>query len=229
MALVLFISPHPDDECLSMGMGIANHIWNGHDVYLALLSHGEGSGAIDNINGGEFCGWHDRYHDTVEEGYKPISIHEFGDARVNEFKYSAYCLGVRPENISIYDYYDGSITKEDVKSVIRDFLKLHKGAYIKTTSYLDIHEDHRASGDALLELYNNKEVDDARFYLSPQLWNPDFGDDERNPECTAFHGASIAVYKRWNPMAGIYGIGYHSVSELFDIVSRDLKSVYHMP
>lgn len=229
MGKILYISPHPDDECLSMGMSIANHIWSGYDVYVALMTHGGSSGAKDTINGIYYCSWHDRYHASFEEGYYDISIDEFSDSRVEEFKFAAACLGVKPGNILIYDYKDGSLTKDDVKKVITEFLHENSGAFIKTTSYLDIHPDHKACGDALLELYKSGEVQDARFYVSPVQWDNTPGYFESNPSCNIFLEAGLSVYKRWNPSHKLYGIGYHSVSSIFDTVTNGLKSKYHVP
>lgn len=229
MAKILFISPHPDDESLSMGMGIANHVLNGHDVYIALLTHGSSSGAIDYINGSVFCGWHNRYHNPTDENYNPLTIEDFANIRVNEFKYSSACLGVKPENILIYNYIDGNLTKDNVKNVIEDFITKNQNAFIKTTSYSDIHPDHSACGQGLLELYNAGVVNDARFYISPAQWDSTPGYFEENSECKAFHQASATVYKRWNPCCELDAVGYHSVPSLFDTVLTNLKSKYHDP
>lgn len=229
MIKALFISPHPDDECLSMGMGIQNHIWYGYDVYIALLTHGGGSDAINIINGSGYCDWHKFYHNPQLENYSLLSNEQFQNERINEFKYSSACLGVKPQNILIYDYRDGNVSKDMVKKVIRDFLTRYPGALIKAPSYLDIHHDHSACGYALLELYNSREVMDARFYVSPGQWDNTPGAYEENMNCTTFLRASIAVYKRWNPGKSMYGIGYHSVQPLFDIVSAGMKSKYHSP
>lgn len=229
MAKILFISPHPDDESLSMGISIANHVWNGHEVYIALLTRGSSSSAINIINGSVYCSWHKRYHDPEKEGYRALSVQEFSDARVNEFKYSAACLGVKQENIMIYDLMDGSLTKDDVKEIIRDFISLYPDLRIKTTSYLDIHPDHSACGNGLLELYNEGRVTDARFYVSPGQWSNTPGSFESNPECSVFLRASLSAYKRWNPKCLLYGIGYHSVPSTFDNVYSSLKSKYHEP
>lgn len=229
MAVVLFISPHPDDESLSMGMGIANHLWYGHDVHLTLLSWGSESSARDVINGSVYCSWHKVNHNPGPEGYSPLDVGQFSNARINEFRYSAACLGVKPENISIYNYSDGGITKDDVKSTISSFLSGHPGATIKTPSYYDKHPDHSVCGYALLDMYKSGEVIDARFYVSPTQWPDTPGHYESNPNCTIFHKASLEVYKRWNPSHGMYGIGYHSVPSIFDTVSAGLKSKYHTP
>jgi LmbE family N-acetylglucosaminyl deacetylase len=149
-----------------MGMGIANHIWNGHNVYAALLTVGNGSSAIEYLNGNIYCPWHKAYHKPQAEGYSPLSIQEFSDARINEFRYSAACLGVKPENTRVFGFHDGEISIDAVKGIIMGFVSRHPGAAIKTTSYYDIHPDHSACGQALIELYNDGKVGDARFYKS---------------------------------------------------------------
>lgn len=229
MAVALFISPHPDDESLSMGMGIANHIWYGNEVYLMLLCRGNGSDAIDVINGKIYCGWHNRYHSPTSEGYSPLDIDQFSNARLQEFRYSAACLGVKPENLIIYKYSDGEIKRDIVKERIKEFLSSHPYAAVKTPSVHDIHPDHAECGYALLDMYNSGDIKDARFYISPAQWSDIPGNYEYNQNCRIFHQASLGVYKRWNPAYGIFGIGYHSVSSLFDNVSATLRSKYQTP
>jgi LmbE family N-acetylglucosaminyl deacetylase len=226
---VLFFIPHPDDEVLSMGMGIANQVWQGYNVYVIMLSHGEAVGVLEDINGDVFCRWHNMYHSPQKSGYPRLTTKDLADARVREYQYAVACLGVKPENTLIYDLPDGKMNKEDIKEIMRYQLKEHPGAAVRSTSYLDGHLDHRANGNALLDLYNSGEVKDARFYLSPALWNGKFGTIEANAQLTDMHKASLAVYKRWNPSSQIYGIGYHSIISLFDTVSSKLTSTYHGP
>jgi len=43
MAVILFISAHQDDETLSMGAGIINHVVAGHEVYSGCVTDGSAS------------------------------------------------------------------------------------------------------------------------------------------------------------------------------------------
>ncbi|WP_346938677.1 PIG-L family deacetylase [uncultured Clostridium sp.] len=50
MAVILFISAHQDDETLSMGAAIINHVAVGHRVYSGCVTDGSGSG-VRGTNG----------------------------------------------------------------------------------------------------------------------------------------------------------------------------------
>ena len=134
----IFYSPHADDEVLSMGAGILHHLALDDEVIVVLLSEGKASKAFDLVN------------DKLEnEGRMPITIEEFGQARVKEFKNSVAALGVSDDNIFIYNLEDGKITSEEVASIIHEFEEKYPNALHHVMSYDDPHRDHAASGKAL--------------------------------------------------------------------------------
>lgn len=239
MAKVGFFVGHQDDELLTMGAGIANHIQNGHDVHVFVCTDGEGTGAINIINGSVYCQWHEKNHDPVAEGYASgsLSKEELGNFRDQEFYNSCQFLGVPHTNVHFQDVArkaDGSLTVADAKAIIRKGIADHGLERIKAHSDYDTHSDHANIGKALRELVDSGEVTDGRFYSKRSNWEScpkNLGTEK--PADTSYVVGAIGEYKKWNPKGettGIdsYAIGYHSVPDSFDALQNDPVSKYHV-
>src|SRR5687767_8913584 len=79
---VLFVVAHPDDETLAMGVSIAEHA--GENVHVLILTAGTGSSAINMINGTAYSAWCGCTHNPATEGYSPLTVEQFGQARQTE-------------------------------------------------------------------------------------------------------------------------------------------------
>ena len=226
----VFYVPHPDDETLSMGGAIVNHLFAGNDVYVVLLSHGRASDAYNVLCGRVACSWHKKNHDPSLEGYAPFDLQKFGLARVREFLAACECLGVSLANTEIYDFEDGQVTVEQVKQVIMKWETRFPGSKHKTMTYHDKNPDHANAGRALLELYNEGVVKDARFYIKHSQMAQVAGAYEayRRSYYPSIQAAA-EVYKTWKPAQGKLAIGYHSVKNDFDQLLHNPQSKFHRP
>ncbi|MCM3598585.1 PIG-L family deacetylase [Metabacillus idriensis] len=217
-AAAVYYSPHADDEALSMGGSMLASLEKGDQVAVVLLSKGKASGARDLVNS------------RLEKEAKPVlSVEEFGEARVKEFKKSAEALGVDPENIFIYDLPDGDIQKEAVSKIMEKMNKQFPNASHHAMSYKDPHRDHAASGMALKDLVEKGVISAGYFYLPIQEHQTiDFKDAFAVPDDLAEnYRKSLDSYKIWDPDNGFYAIGYMSVDSYFHSAEAILESKWH--
>jgi LmbE family N-acetylglucosaminyl deacetylase len=223
----IFYSPHPDDEVLSMGMAIAESIKNGDEVQVVLLTHGYDTNAINILNGEEYCKWHHKKHDPTKEGYKKFTKQDIGNARVKEFITSVEDLGVEKSNIHICNFDEDSVTAYEIKLVMLGFENQYPGAYHNTTSYYDAHPFHKKLGETLLSLYENRQVKNAEFYISPVQWSSVQGSLLTDSSLKNKVLKSLDDYKVWDPQKDDFGVGYHSYPEPFNSNLKQLSSKYH--
>lgn len=208
--VAVFYIPHQDDELLSFGVAILNHVEKGFDVKLVLYTDGEGSGLV---------------------GKMPLTKKQFGAARDKEFSLSTNFLRVNQRNITYLNMPDGKVTKGMMKNVIQRYEKMYPGARHKAYSYYDQHNDHKVAGQALNELYNAGKVSDARFYINYGRYNTPGQPEVKNPG-KYLHRLRLAAsaYNKNKPAWGYYGIGYKSAGKfLFDNVLKRPQSYYHLP
>jgi LmbE family N-acetylglucosaminyl deacetylase len=234
-----FLVPHPDDELLSMGSAIINHNFYGdNNVHLVLLTGGEQSNVFHIANGEKPCPVHGYIHSPSNEGYAPFDRQKFKEGKFENFKHVAYMLGVKPQNVHIYDFGDGDVTQEEVEGVIKDLSAKHPKNRWKSLSYHDNHPDHANSGKALLKLVDEGLVKDARFYAKKSmvesgLWSntttTTFKAERTNPDWEPYITAGIRAYSDWNPKKGYYHAGKASVSNSFIYLEKDMTNYYHFP
>lgn len=239
-----FLVPHPDDELLSMGTSIISHNFhsgnngNTNIVHLVLLTGGEHSASYEEVNGDRTCSIHGHKHDPVEEGYAPFDREKFKEGKVKNFRHVAAMLGITPERQHIYDLGDGDVTVDEVKRIITDLSEKYPRNKFKSMSYHDNHPDHANSGKALIELYNEGLVTDARFYAKNSLVHSGEWDELTDtriypapyePKWDAYLKAAMRSYEDWNPRKGYYHAGYVSVEDSFEILENDPRTWYHLP
>lgn len=205
----IYYIPHQDDELLSMGVSITNHLAIGSEVHLVLYTNGTGSYLRTQMG---------------------MSAEAFQTARNKEFIISALSLGVDPNNIHFENYQDGAVTVEQTRKMILKYEAAYPGARHKAYSYHDKHNDHAAGGKALNELYNEGKVKDARFYINYGRY-----DTPGIVEGSTAGGAekvkmAAAAYNINNAAAGLYGIGYRSAGEeMFINATTNIINRYHKP
>ena len=231
---LIFYSPHQDDETLFAGVSIMNHLADGYDVHVVLVTDGKASGARNKLNGTSYCNWHKRYHKPSNENYgagEYVSETEFRNARDSEITASLKKLGVKDANFHIPStrYNDGGLTVSQAKSVVRSYATQYPEARHMSMTYSDVHPDHAACGQALLELKDDGTIEDVRWIvkLEEQSFTPGVYENIRTVDKPKLLKA-IAEYKTWNPSSNRYGVGYHSVPALFDILEKEMKSKYHL-
>ncbi|MBZ5749083.1 PIG-L deacetylase family protein [Metabacillus rhizolycopersici] len=214
----IFYSPHADDEVLSLGPSILHHRERGDRVVVVLLSEGKASGAFHKVN-----------EKLEEKGLPTITRDEFGASRVSEFKKSVEALGVKPDDVFVYQLPDGDIQKEDVKKIMKEMNERYPSATNHALSYLDPHHDHAASGYALKELMEEEKNISGLFYIPVQEHkNIDSEGSYKVPErYKEGFTNSLNTYKIWNPDNGFYAIGNTSVLPYFNTAEVFMESRWH--
>lgn len=214
----IYYIPHPDDDILSFGPSIIQDIESGNEVNLVLLTQGRASRAIHAVN------------ERLEaEGYLPLTVEQFGQARVQEFIHSMISIGVTEEQIHILDFPDGSLTMENVTSVIEQFQDSTREEVHHTFTDLDPHHDHSITGVALRE-YKKKAPIDVRFYIPIQ----EHGQLEhlkavelKTARSKKLLQQGLDAYGIWSPEKGFYAIGQSSVPEYFIRAREAQTSKWH--
>jgi hypothetical protein len=242
---VIFYVPHPDDESLNMGITIAEHVAAGHPTHVVLMTHGRVTAALDAINGVTYSGYWKVYHNPATEGYEPLTKDTLAQARINEFHHACGQLGVPVENRHI-EYLDDpatgeTITYDEAIAVIEKYIELYPDADHYSLSYHDIHTDHAAVGQALLDLYNCGWIQYyVRFIISMATRNdyeargvPIPGGGWKDvPTDSVIRQKVINAcrcYAAWAPSIGAYAVGYHSVYSQFDKFTADPFHYLHLP
>lgn len=205
---VVFYIPHQDDETLTFGTAIMNHVMGGHNVHVVLLTDGSASGVRTDLGMTEL---------------------EFTEARNREFEKALNIYGVKPENIDYRNIKDGTLTVAKTDAIIREYEAKYPLAKHKAFSWTDAHVDHKNSGQALKNLLTAGILTDARFYVR-RGDNPvglTLTTEAYNALHLPFYLAVSASYKLINDRLGFYGIGYKSVPTSFDSFEEQPLSRYH--
>lgn len=242
---VVFFAPHADDETLNMGITIAEHVAAGRDTHVVLMTHGRVTGVLDMLNGSAYSGYWKATHNPSFEGYSPLTKSDLEQARIREFHHACAQLGVSAANRHV-EYLDDpsstggeSITKAEAKAVIQNYIAAYPDADHFTLSYHDIHPDHAAVGQALLDLYNEgKIVNAARFiismatrmdYESRGATIPGWKDTPTNQTIVNRLTNACRCYAAWSPTVGSFAVGYHSVASQFDKLLQNPYHYIHLP
>ena len=238
MSTIIYYSPHQDDETLWMSVGITRDLYDGHDVHVVNYSTGEKSGARAIINGSTVCSWHGYRHNPVSEGYTDgdLSLTEFSAARNREFQQATTLLGVKCPNCHpISNIPEFTFTLSAVQQVMTSFSNKYPGALHKAQSYTDtLSTDHRMVGSGLLGLVNGASIPSANAFFFIRY--EDLGSIAGTtvspaPQSVEFYKrARDQVYKYFeptDPQRPSYGVGYHSVASIFDLIGNNPISKYH--
>lgn len=205
---VVFYIPHQDDEALTFGVGIMNHVASGHTVHVVLMTDGSASGVKSSLN---------------------LSDADFTAARNREFNYSLMIMGIKPQNITYESVKDGTLTVAQSETIIRKYETKYPNAKHKVYSYTDWHTDHKNSGQALKNLQNAGVVSDARYYV--RRGETPVGIALTTEQCQAYYKpfllAVSASYNIENPRLGLYAIGHKSVKQSFVEFETQPLSRYH--
>lgn len=229
----IFYTPHADDETLSMGLDIANHVEAGREVIIVLMTKGASKGMLDILNGVVHDNVAGYRHDPVREAYKHgvLTSLTAGQSRINEFigaagAYRLLTTGSQKVTVDVQNYDDGALTVDQAKTVMSRYDAMYPRASHKTMTYTDPHRDHKACGEALKSLRDEGALTDARWYVQNEnrgvtaaagvtFWTVS-PQSNRSDEAVR-HAAR--VYASWNPVVGSYGFGYRSVSASFDALT----------
>lgn len=235
----VYFVPHQDDETLSMSVDIIRHVAAGRETHIVLFTDGGDTGARYVINGyNENTGqpvtsnWWGSRHDPAVEGYTPLTWNDVYDARDKEFKSALGQLGIPPSNIHIVRTTNRTVA--GFKATFMQFInQFPAGTAYKTMSPVDTHEEHRRGAQALWELWRDGFVSDVRFWLSRlDIMNGSTQGQLTAATTTAEYKKieqATRAYRAWNPAAGSFAIGYHSVASQFEALLADPKFRYFKP
>jgi putative cell wall-binding protein len=210
---IIFYAPHSDDELLAEGAGIDYYLNKGFDVHVVLLTKGTASVVYNRLL----------------TQFPEMTLAEFGEARVAEFRDSLSRLEVKPDHIHVYDFPDSKLTSEDVMSVIMEFEQKYPGAEHRALSYNEANPDHRATGIALNNLYWSGMVKNARFYIAPYPENTSIKGFYVAPLNESKVKDAVYAYKLYDPESGRYAIGHQSVPDMFNAFEQEPISKVHLP
>ena len=143
---VVFFTPHQDDEVLSMGAAIRQHVLAGRQVWVVLLTDGGASAEC-----------------LTQYTTRAACVAE----RDKEFTAGVYSMGATP-TIRSDRMADLTLTSDYVKRVVEEYYNYgtgYKNASFKTTGEYDAHPDHVAAGQGLRAAVGPT---DKRFYVSPE-------------------------------------------------------------
>ncbi|GGO06387.1 PIG-L family deacetylase [Saccharibacillus kuerlensis] len=238
MAVNLFFIPHQDDEALTFGAGIRNHLNTGDECHVILYTDGSSSNVFRQLNGETKSSMHRKLLNPKAEGYTPLGRSDLIRCRNDEFLRSCEALGLPAQNVHVVqEMQDGTTTVEACEALIREFADRYHGARIKTFTDLGgNHRDHANMGRAALNLYQQEKIADLRLYIEPYNLRQAKKArrklevlkerPESNRESVV---ASLREYKKWDPQREQFAIGYHSVRKEIDAAIANPISYYHKP
>lgn len=217
---VVFYSQHQDDETIFAGSAIVDAIKavGSENVYIVLITDGDESGVFSG------------------DRYAKLSLVEKTTLRNNEFKAAVAKLGLLEENLIFLNQPEKAINEKIIKSLILDFENNSSSITHITHSYkYDVHTQHLKTGEFLYNLYKEGVIKDCRFFGRKELMPSgnkklieSIADntEEKNKVLKACY-----EYKLDNKDMIREGIGYKSVSSLFDaLTSNPLTPSYlHEP
>ena len=208
-APAVFLVPHADDETLTFGPAVEEHVAAGDHVVVVLVTDGRAS-AARRLTG--------------------LSVEEFSAARDREFLAACAALGVPEEQVFLAHCVDGALTADLAGHVVAQWTALLPAGRFRTTTWSDAHPDHAALGGAL-RAHAAAVTGDVRFYVKPDEWD---AARERPPlvvERTTGtrYLAACDEYARVDHAAGRYGIGQLSVPGPFALRRASPEVRWHGP
>ena len=221
--VVVVLSPHPDDETLSLGVWAANAAARGDRVIVVCLTDGRTTGAITSI--------------SRRLGH-PVTRDEIAAARERELRAAIERLGVARDDLYL-PHLDGDatvggtrLTVAEAYAVIEAFARRFPDATFGTMSYAaEHHPDHLDLGRALWLAERARVVRHAEFAVSRLWWAlPSPPVREVLPDTLEVRDRVLAAareYGVWDPAAGRYAVGYTSVDHQFTALLADPRSRVH--
>ena len=223
---VIFVAAHPDDETLAMAVPLAEHA--GQDVHVLILTSGGASAALGVVN------------DELPASYAPLTQAAFMAARENEAERAVAKLGCGYQTrLHFAHLEDGQVTTAKAKAEILALadelttgpVRLKGHSYI---SAVEPHADHRAVGNAIVELGTEQPARfaDRRFYVLPHAWGYTGAlpgkawDTPANADVTTRVHLAAGAYCLWAPPVS-YSIGCLSVPGMFATLNATPKALVH--
>ena len=142
----VFLTPHQDDETLSMGTPLEQAVATGRDVWLVEYTDGSRDAVCGGTDG--TC--------TSDDDWNGRTVASFVDARDREQEAAALALGVAADHVSRDPFRDGRARMPDQGAtaagtalVLARWHAAYPDAQFWAMSWVDTHPDHAAMGEAL--------------------------------------------------------------------------------
>jgi LmbE family N-acetylglucosaminyl deacetylase len=230
-ALVV-VSPHPDDETLSMGVLIADAERSGTRVILVEMTDGGSSGAYPEVLH-RWRAW------PGSSSRPPLTRQDLARARLAEMAAASRRVGVAPGDVVLAHTDapgsdDGArTTVAEARAVLGTLAAAYPDATFVTMSYTAERQlDHLDDGVALRELADSGAVRHAEWVVSRLWWQlptPAWAWQlPADPEVAARVRAAAAEYARWDPAHLRLAVGETSVADQFAQLEADPRDRVHL-
>lgn len=244
-APALFIGAHPDDIVIMAGVAFAEHLMAtpSQDISALTLTAGTASGILNVLNGAGISSWWGVQHNPAQEGYPPVTVAQFGDARVAENTAALRELGLGyPGMLAIHQdsLPDGAVTSAAAyTSILAVCDTIAPGAPVRLkphTWLVDNHPDHLAAGLAVKQLKVDfpARFSDVRYYVEQPYWTDsrlsqvsEGFDTPANAGITTRFVNAVRCFGAWQPASGAFAVGQHSVPGIFATLLATPKSMVH--
>ncbi|MFB9376845.1 PIG-L deacetylase family protein [Kineococcus gynurae] len=201
---VVVLHAHQDDETLTLGACLEAEADAGRTTITVLGTDGRNSGVRTQL------------------GLTPAKFSAARDA-----EYLAACAALAVDHVFYAGGLDGALSLEQARAQVSTWVARFPRARFKAQSWIDSHRDHRALGTALFEAWEaSGRTLDCRWYVKRDDW-------DRAPSGAWFQAggprvlAAAAEYRKEDPAAGRYGIGYRSVGRSFEELLADNRTLVH--
>jgi LmbE family N-acetylglucosaminyl deacetylase len=243
--VVIYFSPHADDEVLTFGIPILNDIRVGKKVYLVLMSSGSHSFARERLNGAydkesdhiKLAGkklkdnLYGVFHNPYKEHYKDgwLTREKFGEARIREFYLSAAAFGIPRSQVQVFHLVNDHFVYRKVRRIFELYAKQFPDATFKTMSIKDVHPDHAMCGRVLDDLLKEHVIKHGVHYISittDRIKKVKIPGSHKvylaNPADKKMFFKTMKAYNIWDPKHGYYAIGFHSTSIEFRLLRKQV-------
>lgn len=230
-ALVV-VSPHPDDETLSMGVLIADAERAGTRCILVEMTDGGSSGAYPEVLR-RWRAW------PGSSSRPPLTRAVLARARLAEMAAASRRLGIAPGDVVLAHTDDprsdagARTTLAEARAVISTLSAAYPDATFATMSYTAERQlDHLDDGVALQQLADSGVVRHAEWVVSRLWWQlPTPAWSWRLPADRAVGAqvrAAAAEYARWDPAHLRLAVGEASVADQFAQLQVDPRDRLHV-
>ena len=218
--VVVFYTPHPDDETLSMGVLIADAVRAHEQVVVVALTDGRTTGA-----------------GPLTPGH-PLDPAAVAQARDAELVRAVRAYGV-PASDVLLAHLDapGSecgaiVTVAEAEAVMRAVARHFPGAVHVTMSFVaERQQDHLDAGVALLRLRDAGVVQHALWTVSRLWWGLSSPRAHwvlpPSPDVRGAVQAAARQYDVWDPVDAQWALGYRSVPTEFQALALDVRDRVH--
>lgn len=233
----IFVACHPDDETLGAGVVIAEHV-PVRDTHILWLTRGSKSAVRARLNGDGVAAWWGIAHNPAVEGYAPLTEQQFAAARLQEGLTAAGALGVAADHVHEAGLTDQAVTVAQAKAAIvalADEIGGDVGLWALSHT-VDDNPDHLAAGRAVQQLGVEDPARwwDRRYYVLPAYWSDPrlaqvdwWWDAPSGSTARARAINACRAYGAWQPRAGVFACGYHSVPAMFRQIDTNPRCLVH--